>query len=112
MERWIAGRYLYVLAIDPDINLLRIRTAQELDDFTRRYAIGYHGIDWTVIAEEYDGIEIAPYQWSRRSDTHTSWYYGWDCASGCLWTPRRSTLTLVGQLDATGKPLKSGPVHT
>lgn len=27
----------------------------------------------------------APYQWRRRNERGFSWYYGWDCASGCIW---------------------------
>ncbi len=41
-------------------------------------------LDWAKVAEHYDGLIIAPYQWSRRYDG-PSWYYGWDCASGCIW---------------------------
>ncbi len=40
-------------------------------------------IDWTLVATRYAGIEIAPYQWQHRHDA--MWYYGWDCASGCVW---------------------------
>lgn len=40
-------------------------------------------IDWVAVAKDYPGIIIAPYQWSCRMDM--SWYYGWDCASGCIW---------------------------
>jgi hypothetical protein len=42
-------------------------------------------INWSVVAKDYDGIIIAPYQWSRRS-MGPMWYYGWDCASGCIWS--------------------------
>ncbi len=42
-------------------------------------------IDWAVVAEEYAGIEIAPYLWKRRLDGDARWYYSWDCASGCVW---------------------------
>lgn len=42
-----------------------------------------YGINWPVVSSEYDGIIIAPYSWRLRLRSH--WYYGWDCASGCLW---------------------------
>lgn len=42
----------------------------------------YH-IDWALVAARYGGIEIAPYQWQHRHNA--MWYYGWDCASGCVW---------------------------
>ena len=104
---WINGHYLYALALDPAVRLLRVCTGKALDDLTTRYAKDRWVIDWPAIAAEYDGIEIAPYQWSRRLSPGTSWYYGWDCASGCVWTPRDSSLSLVGPADAP----KSGPAH-
>lgn len=50
-------------------------------------------MDWPRVAAEYDGIIIAPYIWRRRLSRHCSWYYGWDCASGCVW--RASAITLI-----------------
>lgn len=44
-----------------------------------------HAIRWSDVASSYDGIIIAPYQWSLRLDGECRWYYGWDCASGCIW---------------------------
>lgn len=40
--------------------------------------------DWLKVSLEYDGIIIAPYIWCMRLDG-PFWYYGWDCASGCIW---------------------------
>lgn len=42
-------------------------------------------INWKEVAKNYQGIIIAPYIWSLRRDERTHWYYGWDCASGCIW---------------------------
>lgn len=53
------------------------------------------GIDWKAVAKEYDGIEIDPYQYERRFSEGFLWYYGWDCASGCVWRPRGLTFSLV-----------------
>lgn len=54
------------------------------------------------IAEEYDGIVIAPYVWSLRLDRNISWYYGWDCASGCIWNNRAvSELRSMPRVDIT-----------
>lgn len=39
----------------------------------------------TFIGARYDGIVITPYVWSMRLDRSAFWYYGWDCASGCIW---------------------------
>jgi hypothetical protein len=86
-----------IIELKPDANLLHLTSAQELDEFTNDYGIlgtlakSHPGlftsptIDWDRVAQKYQGIIIAPYQWSRRFAENTSWYYGWDCASGCIW---------------------------
>lgn len=65
-----------------------------LDEKTKQSAVAYFqtyfskrrdNIDWITVAEEYQGIIIAPYQFDCRLETETSWYYGWDCSSGCIW---------------------------
>ena len=40
-------------------------------------------IMWENVAEKYGGIIIAPYS-IERSRTYL-WYYGWNCAGGCVW---------------------------
>lgn len=42
-------------------------------------------MNYSKVAENFGGIEIAPYQWEKRLES--MWYYGWDCASGCIWSP-------------------------
>jgi len=50
------------------------------------------------VAKSFDGIEITPYQWEKRLES--MWYYGWDCASGCIWNPDAITeLNLFAQYD-------------
>ena len=44
------------------------------------------GISWAKVARQFDGLIISWYSWSLRLEL--SWYYGWDCASGCIWSPR------------------------
>jgi hypothetical protein len=55
-------------------------------------------IDWTKVSEKYAGIEIAPYIHSKRLES--VWYYGWDCASGCVWKGGGvESLRLFAQFD-------------
>ena len=54
-------------------------------------------IDWREVAKDSDGLIIAPYIWSRRY-SH-DWYYGWDCASGCIWN-----LTAIAAVDLITEP--------
>lgn len=103
--------YLYRLTFGNE-NILRIQTTHELDAFSEKYGnTDYHEyggrrwshtyrVRWAEITQEYDGIEIAPYNWSRRLEL--GWYYTWDCASGCIWQPRGATLELVGKLKEVG----------
>lgn len=49
---------------------------------------GHIVLDWAAFAADYDGLIIAPYQWSSRLDDAAHWYYGWDCASGVIWKAR------------------------
>jgi len=101
----------YHVILKKKAKILHLKNAEELEAFSLKYAsndpedfnkkfpmeymdnlTGYvrkpyiYLIDWQTVMKEYDGIIIAPYQWScRLMNQTTSWYYGWDCASGCIW---------------------------
>jgi hypothetical protein len=69
-----------------------LQSSQQNEDFARQYGRDLFGeiqaqfsntIEWDQIAEIYSGIIVSPYSRSRR-DTYL-WYYGWHCASGCIW---------------------------
>lgn len=82
------------VTLNPTANVLYLSSVAELDsfhemfrfetDFDRECNSGpaFWPIDWNTVIGKYDGIIIAPYIWERRI---MSWYYGWDCASGCIW---------------------------
>lgn len=42
-------------------------------------------IRWEAVKAMWQAIVIAPYQWGLRLHSPAHWYYGWDCASGCVW---------------------------
>lgn len=42
-------------------------------------------IDWCRVTDRYKGILISPYSWELRLEPEMIWYYGWDCASACIW---------------------------
>lgn len=84
------------IVLRPDANVLRLASAYEIDLFHADYSVVVHrfsgslgtlsAIEWPKVAAKYQGIIIAPYVYARRLDGAAShWYYGWDCASGCLW---------------------------
>jgi hypothetical protein len=94
MSDWV-GSYVYRLHINYG-NMLKIDDAAGIDEVTKKYVNermahifpGHKSsiyIDWVKMAKDYSGIEICPYQHSKRLDPNSEWYYGWDVASGCVW---------------------------
>ena len=82
--------YAYELRLEED-RILRLEP-KDLDKFTERFGIApragkIRDIDWAYVAKLYGGIEIAPYSYAHRHRPDSFWYYGWDCASGCVWDP-------------------------
>lgn len=79
------------LVLADDAQVLHLSGAEALDQFTAEFeSKDRRGewdrrIDWLAIRKRWRGLIIAPYVWSRRLTRHTSWYYGWDCASGVIW---------------------------
>lgn len=99
-------------------NVLWIGSAPDLVSFTDRYAYDPewviewrkkdranrdmfkgHYIDWAAVGESYNGLIIAPYLWSMRLYDGVFWYYGWDCASGCIWN-----LDVIERLESVALP--------
>ena len=85
------GDVEYSVIIKEDSNILYITNSREIEKFTEDFScypyknVRLQFINWQKVSEHYDGIIITPYIWSHRMDEKTTWYYGWDCASGCIW---------------------------
>lgn len=95
-ENWGCLDFATEVVLHPAANVLRLRGSAMLDAFHAEYSFVDYvyprglgertAIDWAKVAAKHQGIIIAPYVWSRRLDGAVSdWYYGWDCASGCIW---------------------------
>lgn len=99
-------KYKYKVALKSPTKVLLLSTPEEIINFGLKYAgndveefyykstlkkMGYpykpyvYLLKFEEIMKEYDGLIIAPYQWSCRLANECNWYYGWDCASGCIW---------------------------
>lgn len=103
---WIDGpRYEITLGAE---SILMLVSSEAILEFSKEFMGTEHPvlrslpsmkmfIDWPAVAKRWDGIEIAPYDWNLRLDHRVSWYYGWDCASGCIWRPK----------GVTAKPVKA-----
>jgi len=86
--------HAHEVKLKDDANILHLNSPSELMNFGEKYPntdpeyaryekLMTMFLDWTRIKQDYQGVIIAPYQWSCRFDL--MWYYGWDCASGCIW---------------------------
>jgi hypothetical protein len=86
------GIYRHRVILSDTAKILYITTAEELVTFRDTYARHEPRtrfqrdkyIAWADVAKEYQGIIISPYIWEKRLSE--MWYYGWDCASGCIWS--------------------------
>ena len=92
-------KFKHQVILKQGANILYLNTAKEIADLSKRYpylrdqwndGIGRkicssYEIDWLKVKSEYQGIIISPYQWDCRLLQVSCWYYGWDCASGCIW---------------------------
>jgi hypothetical protein len=90
-EKYNLGNLLisYEIVLKEDAKILHLNSAKEILSFSKKYkkerAKHISEINWNLVKSEYQGIIIAPYQWDCRFTLGTAWYYGWDCASGCIW---------------------------
>jgi hypothetical protein len=109
-------RYRHTVTILDTSRILFLKTARDIDAFTRKYGRNLSGhiqllqsskdvdvfarkygrdlfgeiqrqfsnyIMWDEVAGKHSGIVIFPY-FRSRSLTYL-WYYGWNCAGGCVW---------------------------
>ena len=89
----------YEVVLKEDANILHLKTPEQIINLRLEYPwikpqwrdevgtklCGSYEIDWEKMMGKYQGIIIAPYQFSCRMHNDSCWYYGWDCASGCIW---------------------------
>lgn len=93
LENFQNGGYKYEVEL-VDKNLLWIKTNEDIVSFNNKYIIispihnlEVYTIDWIKVFYDYNGIMIFPYRHEVRLELDFMWYYGWDCASGCIWRP-------------------------
>lgn len=127
-------RYEHEVKLSDKAKILCIRNAKELNDFADKY--GYSlldelakargeetfteemrrkygrfskhidAIDWRQVAKKYHGIIITPYISAERLGDN-SWYYPWDCASGCIWNARAiESVTMIKEHKVPRKPTR------
>jgi hypothetical protein len=96
--------YVYTLEYDPK-TVLHIKTLDEFKIFAEKYKHGgtdfyfNNYINWEMVSNDFDGIEIYPYRKECRLTVDTAWYYSWDVASGCIWNENIFSLKKIGFWD-------------
>ena len=93
-ERWCEAEafrtynYRYIIEVD-HTDMIVLSNQAEMVAFTKKYGttkyINSYNINWAKVSRDFKGIEIYPYIRECRFNDITSWYYGWDVASGCVW---------------------------
>ena len=68
-------------------------------DIEQIFGIRFNKIDWPRLASEFCGIENCPYRVESRMEEFTYWYYGWDVASGCIWSSCGLEINLLGTVE-------------
>jgi hypothetical protein len=108
-EDRLVHRFRITLA--DDANILQLVGEGGIRSLTQEYGVtpqgitgrfglrDSHWIDWPRIAQQYKGVIISPYCWGSRLEV--AWYYGWDCASGCIWDA--SAIASVAEIPATSE---------
>jgi hypothetical protein len=86
--------FSYEIKLKENANVIHLKTSEDIFKFTKEHPLktrdwdaewDTYQLDWNKIREKYQGIIISPYQWKCRLALESSWYYGWDCTSGCIW---------------------------
>ncbi len=87
--RQVDQQHRFRIELAADARILLLDTDESLPGFTSQYrhhlSVGRSSyINWASVASQYQGIVIAPFhRWQHLYGV--DWYYGWDCASGCIW---------------------------
>lgn len=102
-------RFQHRVTLAPDHRVLHLSSGISLRWLTNKYpdhkyrelGLGSNfRLDWRRLAQDHDGLVISPYLWECRLDHDVFWYYGWDCASGCIWNPRSvASVEMVRKTD-------------
>lgn len=106
--------HVHAVTLSPTARILHLSGARDIDAFTESYAeehpvvSKFYCVNWArVEADGYHGIVISPYCWERRLDGNSRWYYGWDCASGCIWNADAIESVTLMEGERAGCPTQS-----
>jgi hypothetical protein len=78
----------YRIFLRPDHNIRILTDVSSILDFSKEFAVEPPSttlLYWDRIKRLYQGLIISPFQFNLHICCDCSWYYGWDCESGCIW---------------------------
>ena len=91
-EDGLSTRATYKIGLDLNAKIRVLSNKMDMKAFTSEYGQfspfdpEYCGdIDWKRVAEEYQGILIAPFISECEEDPEYTWYWTWTISSGCIW---------------------------
>ena len=89
-----------------DVNSCKLRklnSEKDIIEFTKEYTkfdgtkeSEFHTffVDWSIVAKDYDGIEVFPFP--KKLMPEAKWLKDWDVSSGCIWNTNKVKLKFVG----------------
>ena len=89
------GNYIYYVKLKDPKRILQIKDLTGMEEFSNKY-LQRKLINWKVVSNDYDGIEINPYQGKLYyNSVKYAWYGDWSIASGCVWNTNTIELKLI-----------------
>jgi len=98
-------KYCFEVILNSKNNVLFLETKNQFLAFQEKHRVenmSTFNMDWNSIVKHHQGLVIPKYFWDFRLAEGSMWYYGWDCASGCIWD-----LKAVEKFEKTAYPVKS-----
>lgn len=96
----------YEIKLKESAKILYLESEEEIFEMAEKYPaktrtwdadLDTYQLNWNEIKKKYQGIIIPQYLWGCRMSQKSCWYYGWDCASGCIWD-----LTCIEEFNLRG----------
>jgi len=105
LDDWGTATVRHRIELTSDSRVLLLSCVDDVLAFSEQWssATDAFRVNWAGVASIYQGVIIAPSQWCLRFSARVRWYYGWDCASGCIWDA--DAIGRVSPIDAPWRDL-------
>ena len=108
-----AGKFIYKFDIDK-CKMVYLNSEYRIHTFTQKYGVKEESeesrkygtvedmIDWSKVANDYEGVEFDPY--FKDLEKVYQWYETVSIPSGCIWDSRNLKITKIDSLKETTFP--------